>query len=170
MRNFEEQYTAWLDGALDERERVEFEASLPDRDEALRDAADWKKLGGLMRETLVPGAMPHADFLNSQVLAAIGREAPAPASATSSPAKRWFPIGRLAWSGAFLLALAAVLSAVIVPRISRPSSGDQFISQVIVARASNPKLGAYAFAAPGGKGAVLWVQDAGDIPANERIR
>ena len=166
MKNFEERYTAWLDGALDERERAEFEAALPDRDEALGDAADWKTLRGLMREALVPAAMPHADFVNSQVLAEIGREAP-----LSRPVvKSWFPIGRLVWSGAFLLALAAVLSAVILPGITRKPGGDQFNSQVIASRSADPKLGAYAFSAPGGKGAVLWVQDAGDIPANERIR
>lgn len=166
MSNFEERYTAWLDGAMDERESVEFEASLPDRDEALRDRADWMKLRGLMRESLEPAAMPHADFLNSQVLAAIGREAPAP----SAPARGWFPAGRLAWSGAFLLAVAAVLSAVILPHISRAPGEDQYVSQVIAAHAADPKLGAYAFAAPGGKGAVLWIQDAGYIPADERIR
>jgi anti-sigma factor RsiW len=166
MKNFEERYTAWLDGTLDERERAEFEATLPDREEALRDGADWQKLRGLMRETLVPAAMPHADFVNSQVLAAIHRETPAP----RPPVKSWFPVGRLAWSGAFLLALAAVLSAVILPHISRAPGEDQYISQVIAARASDPKLGAYAFAAPGGKGAVLWIQDAGYIPADERIR
>ncbi len=166
MKNFEERYTAWLDGALDERERAEFEAELPDLAGALRERADWKNLRDLMRETFVPAAMPHADFMNSQVLAAIGREKPAaPPAATP-----WFPAGRLAWSGAFLLALAGLLSAVIVPKISHTPGEDQFVSQVIAARAADPKLGAYAFAAPGGKGAVLWVQDAGYIPANERIR
>ncbi|HVE17271.1 MAG TPA: hypothetical protein VNB29_11075 [Chthoniobacterales bacterium] len=165
MKTFEEKYTAWLDGALEERERVEFEASLPDREEALRDREDWGKLRGVIRESLAPEPMPHADFLNGQVLAAIGREQPA-----SRPARAWFPVGRLAWSGAFLLAVAAVFSAVILPNITRTPGEDQYISKIIAAHATDPKLGAYAFAAPGGKGAVLWVQDAGYIPANEGIR
>ncbi len=166
MKNFEERYTAWLDGALDERERAEFESTLPDRAEALRDAADWKKLRGLLRENLVPVAMPHADFLNGQVLAAIGRE-----TSKSVPlAGGWFPAGRLAWSGVFLLTLAAIVSAVILPHIGRSSDEEQYISQVLAAHTGDPKQGAYAFAAPGGKGAVLWIQDAGDIPADERIR
>jgi anti-sigma factor RsiW len=166
MKNFEERYTAWLDGAMDEPEREEFESGLDDRESALRDAAGWKKLRGLMRESLVPAAMPHADFVNSQVLAAIDLETPKP----ERPAAGWFPIGRLAWSGAFLLALAAVLTAVILPRAEKTPGADQFNSRVIAARASDPKQGVYGFVAPGGRGAVLWIQDAGDIPANERIK
>jgi len=166
MKSFEEQYTAWLDGMMDGRERAEFESGLEDRESALREAAGWKKLSGLMRESLVPAAMPHADFVNSRVLAAIDRETPKPDRAVAG----WFPIGRLAWSGAFLLALAAVLTAVLLPRAEKTPDADQFNSRVIAARASDPKQGAYGFVAPGGRGAVLWIQDAGDIPADERIK
>jgi anti-sigma factor RsiW len=167
MKNFEERYTAWLDGTLNERERQEFEAELPDREAASKDAADWKKLRGLLRENLAAAPMPHADFLNSQVLAAIQRESPAP----KVPARGWFPVGRLVWSGAFLLAIAVTLSVFILPSIRSNAPTDaQFVSQVVAAHVGDQKHGAYAFAAPGGRGAVLWVEDAGYIPANERIK
>jgi anti-sigma factor RsiW len=166
MKNFEERYTAWLDGAMDAREREEFEAALPDHDAALRDAADWKSLRVLMRESLEPAAMPHGDFLNSQVLESIAREA----SVTQRPARGLFPTMRLAWAGAFLLTVAALLSVLIVPNIHRGPTNEQFISQVVKTRAGNQNLGASAFAAPGGKGAVLWVEDAGYIPAEEKIK
>lgn len=166
MSNFEERYTAWLDGALDDAERKKFEAELPDREAALADAAQWRRLGGLMRETLAPAPMPHADFLNSQVLAAIRRETPI----VPTPGRSWFPIGRLAWTGVFLAAVAAVLSWLWAPRDGGMPDEARFISQVVEARSADPKLGAYAFAAPGGKGAVLWVNDAGFIPANERLK
>lgn len=169
MKNFEERYTAWLDGALDEAERESFEATLPDGEAARAEAANWNLLRGLLRESVVPSAMPHADFLNSQVLAAIDREKP-PVAAGRATERGWFSAGRLAWAGAFLLAVAAGLSFVVVPRNGGAPTESQFISQVVDARSSDPKLGAYAFAAPGGKGAVLWVTDAGYIPANERIK
>ncbi len=169
MNNFEEQYTAWLDGTLDGEAREKFEAALPDSAAARLEASRWGKLRGLMRETLQPAPMPHADFLNSQVLEAIRREAPAVALRPVAE-RGWFPVGRLAWTGVFLTALAAVLSWFWVPRGGGMPNEKQFISQVVEARSADPKLGAYAFAAPGGKGAVLWVNDAGYIPANERLK
>lgn len=167
MNNFEERYTAWLDGALDEAERARFEAELPDRDAVLREAEAWRKLRGALREILPATPMPNADFVNRQVQVAIRPAAPAEKPRRESA---WFPAGRLAWSGAFLLALAAVLSAVLLPRNGGMPTSEQFIAQVVAARAADPKLGAYAFAAPGGKGAVLWVNDAGFIPADEKIK
>lgn len=164
MKNFEERYTAWLDGVLDEAMQEEFEAKLDA--EAHREAAGWRKLRGLMRESLVPAAAPHADFINSQVLAEIRREMPQPAR--QAP-RRSFGI-RLAWAGASLLTLAIVLSAIILPQVTKPPTADQYISQVIEARSSDPTHSAVAFEAPGGKGAVLWVENAGYIPANEKIK
>jgi len=166
MTNFEERYTAWLDGAMDERERERFEAELPDREAALGDAAGWKKLSGFLRESMASKPMPHGDFLNSQVLASIRHETPAP----PRPGKSRFPAGRLAWAGAFLLAAAALLSIFVLPSATRKTSNEQFISQVVKARADRQSPEAYTFAAPGGKGAVLWVGDAGYIPADERIK
>lgn len=166
MSNFEERYTAWLDGAMNEAERARFEAELPDRAAAEREAAEWRRLRGELRTWMKATPMPHADFVNAQVQTAIR-----PSTATEAPRRSpaWFPIGRLAWSGAFLLALAAVLSVVLIPRNGGRPTDEQFIAQVVDARATDPKLGAYAFAAPGGKGAVLWLNDAGFIPADEKI-
>jgi anti-sigma factor RsiW len=164
MKNFEERYTAWLDGVLDEAMQEEFEALLDAQ--AHQDAAGWKKLRGLMRESLVPAFTPHADFINSQVLAEIHRETPRP---KRQETRGTFGI-RLAWAGASLLALAIVLSAIILPQVTKPPTADQYISQVIEARSSDPTHAAVAFEAPGGKGAVLWVENAGYIPANEKIK
>jgi hypothetical protein len=163
MRSFEERYTAWLDGTLTGPEREEFEAALPDRDAAARDAADWSSLRGLLREVVEPQPMPHGDFANAQVLAAIRGEAKREPRAV-------FPVLRLVWAGAFLLALGAGVSLLVVPHVRRGPSHDQFISQVVRERAGNPNLGASAFVAPGGKGAVLWVDDAGYIPPEEKIK
>ncbi len=165
MNNFEEQYTAWLDGTMNEAEQREFEAGLPDLAAARADRDGWRNLGALMRESLAPEPMPHAEFLNAQVLAGIRRDEP-----PRTRAGGWISIGRLAWSGAFLLAVAGVLSFFTLSSLERRPTNEQFISQVVKARAAAQSPNAYSFAAPGGKGAVLWVDDAGYIPAEERIK
>lgn len=164
MQDFEERYSAWLDGTLSEKERAEFEASLPDREAALRDAAEWNSLRGFLREMAEPAPMPHGDFVNSQILAAIERETPKP---VAKPERKFFPIGRLVWAGAFLLAVA---SAMTVWKVKDTPDRDRYVSSILAAHASDSKFGATSFAAPGGRGTVLWVQDAGYIPANERIK
>jgi len=160
MKNFEERYTAWLDGEMDDREREEFEAAL-DAD-SHQEAVEWQRLRGLLREAVQPAPMPHADFVNSQVLASIRREFPA--QPESRPARGWLPVRWLAAAGVFLLALAAGLSFLVLPQreIGAPGGRDSV--------ALDTKFGAVAFAAPGGKGTVLWVNDAGYIPANEGLK
>jgi anti-sigma factor RsiW len=163
MTNSEERYTAWLDGGMDDRERKEFEATLDAA--AHRDAAEWRNLRGLLREVLQPASMPHADFVNSQVLEAIHREMPAPRQA--APARGgWLPVRWLAGAGVFLLALAAGLSVLVLPHREGGAPGGR--DSIVLA--ANPKFGAVAFAAPGGKGTVLWVNDAGYIPADEGLK
>lgn len=165
MKSFEERYTAWLDGAMDEAERKTFEAELPNRAAALDEAVAWKKLRGLMRGSLAAQPMPHADFLNAQVLAGVRSEQP-----RGAKSRGWLSAGRLAWTGAFLLALAGVLTFFMLSSLPSRPTNEQFISQVVKARAAAQSPNAYSFAAPGGKGAVLWVDDAGYIPAEERIK
>jgi anti-sigma factor RsiW len=166
MKNFEERYTAWLDGVMDGPEREAFEAEMPERGAAMDDAAQWKKLRGLLREVVVPEPMPHGDFANNQILTAIRSEMPAP----ELPSRRWFPVGRLVWSGGFLLVAAAIVAMVALPSFQQKPTKEQFLSDVVKSRASDHTPGAYTFAAPGGKGSVLWVEDAGYIPADERIK
>mgnify|MGYP001210676412 FL=1 len=165
MKNFEERYTAWLDGELNGEERVAFERELPDRDAAEKDRAEWAKLRGMMRESLAPARMPHADFVNSQVLAEIERESRA--AEARQPARRGFlPIGRLAFLGAFLIVLATGLSVLVKPWAG--ASGP-LVSEIVETHVANPTLHTYAFQAPGGRGAVLWIEEPGYIPANEKL-
>ncbi len=165
MKNFEERYTAWMDGTMEASETDAFEREIDDLEAARRDRADWSKLGGLMRECLVPEPMPHPDFVNSQVLDAIRRETPAP---RERPAL--FPIRRLVFGGAFLVVLAAVATAFLLPRDFGGPEGAVYASQVISAQSPDPKLSAYAFQAPGGKGTVLWIENPGFIPAGQSLK
>jgi Predicted transmembrane transcriptional regulator (anti-sigma factor) len=161
MKNFEERYTAWMDDALDRDERAAFERALPDPAAAAREREEWLRLRGLMRQALEPARMPHADFVNSRIREAIAREA-RPA-ARSAP--RLFPLPRLAFAGGFLVVLACVLSAII---LSGPAPEAPTVSEIVAAQVRDERNRAYAFEAPG-RAAVLWIDDAGFIPANERL-
>lgn len=165
MKNFEERYTAWLDGTMDDAERVAFEKELPDRDEAMADRDSWSKLRGSMRDAVSPARMPHPDFVNSQVLAVIRREQSVGTKHRDRGAVRLFPLGRLAFAGAFLVVLAAVLSFVFLPGFGQ---GVATTSEVVEARGGTEKTYAYSFEAPG-RASVLWIDNAGYIPASEHL-
>ncbi len=165
MKNFEERHTAWIDGTLDEKERIDFERGIDDLEALRRDREGWRKLGALMRESLSAEAMPHADFVNARVLDAIGRDAPAPARRPSL-----FPVRWLAYAGAVLVVSAAVLTGLLLPGNSGAPAGAGYVSQVISARAADPRLSAYAFKAPGGRGTVLWIEHAGFIPGDKSLK
>jgi anti-sigma factor RsiW len=165
MKNFEERYTAWLDGTLDQRQRIAFEREIDDLEAARRDREGWRKLGALLRESLGAEAAPHAEFVNARVLEAIGRDAPAPAR---RPAL--FPVRWLAYAGAVLVVIAAGLTALLLPGNIGAPPGAESVSQVISTRAADPRFAAYAFQAPGGKGAVLWIEHAGYIPGDQSLK
>ncbi len=164
MSNFEQRYMEWLDGRPGEKPAGA--SREPGEDPAAVEAAEWDRLRGLLRGAMQPAAMPHGEFLNHQVLAAIAREQPAAGAGRGA----WRPLRRLVFAGAMLIFAAAVLGVFTLAEERAHAGGERFISQVIEARSADPKLGAYAFTAPGGKGTVLWIQDAGYIPANEKIK
>ncbi len=165
--NFEERHTAWVDGTLDEAERVAFERDLPDVGEATLERDGWVALREQMREAVPPARLLHGDFVNSQVLAAIERER---TETERTPAQRGlFPIARLIWAGSFLLVVAGVLTGAWMTGESATRAEAQFVTRVIEAQAQDPAAEAYVFQVPGGRGSVLWVEGAGYIPPTERL-
>lgn len=175
--SFEERYTAWLDDALDERERDAFERALPDRAAAERERDGWRKLRGEMREAIGPAILPNADFLNSQVLAEIERTTTPESGRTKGDLgalqailSGWFaPARRLVLAGSFLAILAGVLGVWAIGRSGTSVNEEAYISRVLAARSNDPKVYAYAFGAPG-RGTVLWLENPGFIPATERLK
>ncbi len=128
------------------------------------DDRDWEKTRSLLREHLTVPPLQNPDFINSRVLEEITREdRPRPAAPAFS--LRW-----LFWSGATALLMAAVLTAVLMPREFGLRSESEFISQVISARAELPQLSVTQFQAPGERGVVLWVEGTEFIPAEEVVR
>lgn len=154
MKNFESRFNLWLDGSLDEDERLAFEATLDE--ETLRAAKIWPALRSALRQSASEIPVPHPDFLNAQILRDIAREA--------SPRPR-AGLSRLVWAGAFCVLAAAALTAFFLPRGIRDIS-----TTVVSAWSASPSVSASAFQAPGGKASVIWLDGVDYIPANERVR
>lgn len=154
MKNFESRFNRWLDGSLDEDERLAFEATLDD--ETLRAAKMWPTLRSTLRQSASEIPLPHPDFLNSQILREIAREIP--------PRPR-AGLARLAWAGAFCVLTAAVLTAIFLPRDIRDIS-----TTVVSAAPAKPSVSASSFQTPGGKSSVIWLDGVDYIPADERVQ
>lgn len=124
----------------------------------------WAKTRELLREHLTSAPLPHPDFVNSQVMEAIRQEA--------KPAVRkpLISLVRLAWAGAGLLAIAALVTGIWLPREFGFRSEDEFMSQVIAARAETPALSVTAFRPPGDRGVVLWIEGSDYIPASQSVQ
>lgn len=156
MKNFESQYNRWLDGHMVGAEREAFEAALDD--ETRRSAAGWSDIRSALKESAASIPVPHPDFLNAQVLRAIG------ARAEARPGR--LTLRRLVWAGALCLAAASLLTVLFLPQETR---GD-LSTTVVFAWTPAPDISAQAFPVPGGRGAVIWIEGAGYISGEEHIR
>jgi hypothetical protein len=128
------------------------------------DDPNWQKTRALLREHLTVPPLAHPDFINSRVLEEIARESRSP-----SP-RRDFSLRWLVWPGVTALLMAGLLTVVLLPREFGRRSRDEFISQVVSARAETPQLSVTQFPVPGERGVVLWVEGADYIPAGESMR
>lgn len=171
MNNFEEQMTRWADGQMSPDEAAAFETRLSDKDAALHDKEAWQRLREGLKSTSLPSPQyaRDASFLSSQIARSIREELP-PQSAPVQNTKLRSP-WRLAWSGLAFCLAAVVLGAVIIRHNDGITNEQDFISHVIETRSTNPeRYGAYSFSTPDGKGAVIWIENPGFIPAQQSIR
>lgn len=124
----------------------------------------WDKTRALLREHLQSPPLAHPDFVNSRVMEAIGRmEKPKPQAPPGL-------LRRLIWAGAGALAAAVVLTLVLLPGQMGPRGAGEFMTQVVEARAATPGLSVSSFQAPGDRAAVLWIEGASYIPADQAVR
>lgn len=156
MKNFESQYNRWLDGHLQGAEREAFEAALDDQTRCA--AHGWPEVRAALKESAAAIPVPHPDFLNAQVLRSIGTPAPA--------RRQRIPLGRLVWAGALCLATAGLLALSFLPRETRGDTSTTVVSAWTAA----PDVSAGAFPVPGGRGTVIWLEGAGYIPGEEKVR
>ncbi|MEP6937408.1 MAG: hypothetical protein ABI871_05000 [Chthoniobacterales bacterium] len=168
MKTFEEKWTAWVDGQLNEKELAEFEATLPDLAAAEEEKNEALKLGSFLREQLQDREMANAEFFSHQLRETIARE-----SRTSRPEAEasertvWWSLPRFVWAGATSLAIFFVCTYFIV----RPgSSGDQshYLTQILNARvdpAVSPNATISMFESKEDKVTVLWVDGLQSLPS-----
>ncbi len=164
MKKFEEKWTAWVDGELDEAERAEFEASLEDRAAADAEKQLTLKLGALLKEQLQPRAMGNEEFFNYQLRERMVAE--------SGPASRqthesWWTIRRLLWTGATSLAVFAVC-AVFLMREKPAQDQSQYLTQILNARVDpnlSPDATVSIFQTKQDRVTVLWVDGLKSLPS-----
>jgi hypothetical protein len=165
MKKFEEKWTAWVDGELDEAERAEFEASLDDRASAEAEKQQALKLGALLKEQLQPRAMGNEEFFNYQLRERILAESGlAPRRARES----WWTIRRLLWSGATSLAIFAVC-AFFLMREKPAQDQSQYLTQILNARVDpnvSPDATVSIFQTKQDRVTVLWVDGLKSLPSD----
>ena len=168
MKTFEEKWTAWLDGELTGKELEEFEASLPDRAAAEQEKLQAQKLSVLLKAQVAAPAMTNVDFFHHQLRTQIERDS-RPAGQSVAPETRasWWTIGRLAWTGAASVALAAVL-AFFMMRDDNIGGQSSYTQNVLNARLG-PEVNSYAtismFETKEDKVTVLWVEGLQSLPS-----
>jgi anti-sigma factor RsiW len=133
MKTFEERYTAYLDGLLNEQEAAILEREQP---ALVAKKAEWLNLQGAIRENLVPIELANADFFNAQILAQIAQTP----QAHRGWSGRWFGIPRLAWGGLGALGAGIVLFVTLIPHgdLSDPRSG--YVAEVLKTTTIDPKV------------------------------
>jgi anti-sigma factor RsiW len=168
MKTFEEKWTAWLDDQLDEKERAEFEASLPDKEAAEAERREAKKLGTLLKRELGAQRLSNEEFFNHQLQERIARESAEPSRQSDADGSTWWTVRRLFWSGAAALAIFLVL-AVFVMRDRNPGEQSEYLTQILNARvdpAVSPNATITMFEAKEDRVTVLWTEGLQALPAD----
>ncbi len=170
MKTFEEKFTAWIDGELRGQALIDFEAELAKIPEAEAGKAAAHKLGDLLRAEGRAPELKNAEFFNHQLMQAIQSEE----RRTEVPAKvrsGWWSIPRMAWGGAFSLALALVLFVLVIPHgpVENPTS-EEYVSQIIKSSTEDPSILATSFQSKKEKVTVLWLDGLDYVPENYKLK
>lgn len=171
MKSFEENMVRWVDGALSPQEAEAFEKSAPNATAIQREREIWQSMRVDFRKASVSQGdyARDAEFLSSQISRLIRADLPGPHPVTQRASLP--SIWKLVWSGGALAVIAFAMILVVANHNDGIPSETQFISQVIEARSTQPeRFATYSFAAPDGRGTVIWIDTPGFIPSQEGIR
>jgi anti-sigma factor RsiW len=163
MKPFEEQFTAWVDGKLSGDELADFEKQLAEHPEAAAEKEEALRLGEFLRTHPTAPKLTNPDFFNHQFMQRIAAETPRPAAKE----RAWFwSIPRLAWAGAFCLAVAFALFKTTIP--SGPPAGKEskYFAQVVEAWPSDPSISATTVYSAEDNVTVVWLDGLDYIPAS----
>ncbi len=168
MKTFEEKWTAWIDGELDESQSAAFEASLEDRAAAEAEKNQAHKLGAFLKEHLVLQPMGNEDFFQHQLRERIAEETKTPAARQSAGRREsWWTISRLLWTGATSLAIFAVCTFFVL-REQPTSEQSQYLTQILKARVDqsvSPYATVSIFQTKQDRVTVLWVDGLKSLPS-----
>ena len=163
MKPFEEQFTAWVDDQLTGEELAEFEKQLVSRPEAAGDKAEAQRLGEFLRAHPTAPKLGNPDFFNHQLMQRIAAETPRPLEKRQS----WLlSLPRLAWAGAFCLALAFTLYKTTVTTPVLPAPDSDYFAQVVETWPSDPSISATTVYSAQDNVTVVWLDGLDYIPAS----
>ena len=167
MKTFEEKWTAWLDGQLTGKELEEFEASLPDISAAELEKQEAQKLSVLLKTQVAAPVMTNVDFFHHQLRTEIERESRPAVQTERETRASWWTFGRLAWSGAAAVVLAAAVTFLAM-RDDNIGGQSAYTQNVLNARLG-PEVNQYAtismFETKEDKVTVLWVEGLQSLPS-----
>ena len=168
--DFDQQFTAWLDGKLSPEEATAFEQEMRSRGfepEAERTAA--LKVGDLLRTHSQAPALGHEQFFNHMLQRQIATEE---SRVSRAPGKRsWFGIPWLAWAGAACLLISAVLFKAWIP-VGGPTvaDGTPYFATVVDARTFEKNVSASTVYNPKDNVTVLWLDGLDYLPADYALQ
>jgi len=162
MKPFEEQFTAWVDGKLTESELAEFEKQLAEHPEAIAEKDEALRLGKFLRTHPTTPRLSNPDFFNHQLMQRIAAEAPRPAEKKRG---LFWSLPRLAWAGAFCLAVAFGLYKAAIPTGPAVGETSKYFAQVVESWPSDPSISATTVYNPEDNVTVVWLDGLDYIPA-----
>jgi len=166
--DFEEQFTAWLDGRLPVEEGAAFEKELLARGfdpAAERHAAG--QLGKMLRQHSPAPVLGNAEFFNHQLLHRIAEEQPA--TSVAAPRRAWWSLPRMAWAGMACLLLSAALFLAIIPH-GTPVDRSDYFAQVLDARPGDDSISADTVYTARDNVTVVWLDGLDYLPADYQLQ
>lgn len=165
--DFDEQFTAWLDGQLPPAERAAFEQKLAeqgfDPGAEQRSATALRKL---LREHSGTPELRNGEFFNHQLRYRLKQDEPA--RAASAPSRMW-SLPRLAFAGALCLLVAAILFQLAIPRGSTIDRSPYF-AEVIDARPGAAGITADTVYTPEDNVTIIWLEGLDSLPADYQLQ
>ncbi|MEO8350536.1 MAG: hypothetical protein ABI680_02325 [Chthoniobacteraceae bacterium] len=166
---FEENFSAWLEGGLSTEEAATLEKEMTARGfDPIAERREAQQLSTILRQHSTVPVLDAPDFFNHQILHRLENEAARPQS--RMPKRAWWTLPRFAWAGAFCLLIATILYQALVVN-SQPVALDRtpYFAKVIDARPLAPHVSADTVYTDRDKVTVVWLAGLDNLPADYQL-